>query len=682
MYPLFYKPLQKLVTNLKGQAAKASQRVASGLSPTLVAIVVITAAAGAARLYATTHFSYSHPDEPIAIAVISHVFQTHEDDTDWGRTDVIKPFRYDQYNFSSYYLFAAYVEKLRGQATIDLEHPAGAMLKHLRNISAVLGTLCVLFSGILGWRLSGSICAVTACLLTACSTSLFQDSIYARPETFVTLLTLLLCLALTSEKTHRGLVLTVAGFLIGILIACKITFLIYFPFPLLLAPALLSTPDDKDPKNLHLIYWTGSLSAYFLALLIGFYVGAPYAVRYPWEYLNGLEFLFKQYTDQGGVNSAGLLGHLSNSTGYLTYAVGYPALLLAILGIARLAVHKDVRKCLIISGPLLTLIYFMQTATFFERNFSQALPILFIMVGFGIRSLADMIGKRDRLRLAAATGLIITSAVVPLSVTAKAIDPALDGRYQREAEAKGRALTEDGNLMLFHLWRVDQVGVINGNLCGTYVYEARNFGYNMDETLQKLLRKGYRLVGKLQSPFGDYPASTLQSYLAPSMVYLAPPEEMSGPCSLILSPLKVIPGVATIPAKITLERGWTKGGVQIPPPSSWRWPIYGSWSGSDGNTGTIQIGPFRACGEFIFPYTVGRSFWETSLKVVRHAPSGDETLFDGNLPVSPPDWEQITLRQASHTCATYTITGTAASTDRRDWVGLGSPIAIKRPAPQ
>ncbi|HET7175124.1 MAG TPA: hypothetical protein VFK21_03870 [Gammaproteobacteria bacterium] len=680
MFPIFYKRSSTKPTS--SQQQPEPPRKSPGLWLTLVAVAMVTAAAGAARLYATTHFSYSHPDESIAIAVISHVFQTHEDDTDWGRTDVSKTFRYDQYNFSSYYLFAAYVEELGGQAANDLEHPSGAMLKHLRNISAVLGALCVLFAGILGWRLGGSICAITTCLLTACSASLFQDSIYARPETFVTLLTLLLCLMLTSEKTHRGLVLTVAGFLIGILISCKITFLIYFPFPLLLAPTLLSTPEDKDPKNPHLIYWTASLGAYFLALLVGFYVGAPYAVRYPWEYLNGLEFLFKQYTDQGGANSVGLLGHLSNSTGYLIYAIGYPALLLAILGIVRLTVHKDIRKCLIISGPLLTLVYFMQTDTFFERNFSQALPILFIMAGFGIRSLADMIGKRDRLRFATATGLIIASAVVPLSVTAKAIDPALDGRYQREAEAKGRALTEDGNLMLFHLWGVGQIGVTNGNLCGAYLYEARDFGTTMDGTLQKLLRKGYRLEGKLQSPFGNNPGSTLQAYLAPSMVYIAPPDEASSRCSMILSPLKAIPGTVAIPTKVVQKRGWMKGGVQISPPPSWKWPIYGSWSGSDGNTGTIQIGPFRACGEFVFPYTAGRSFSGMSLKVVRQTPSGDETLFDGELPVSPPDWEQITVRQAPHTCATYTITGAVASTDGRDWMGLGSPIAIKRPAQQ
>ncbi|HEU5348603.1 MAG TPA: hypothetical protein VFU63_08325 [Ktedonobacterales bacterium] len=678
MFPIFYKRLPtKLISP---QQQPESPRKSLSLWLVLATVVVVTAVAGAGRLYATTHFSYSHPDEPIAIAVISHVFQTHEDDTDWGRTNVNKTFRYDQYNFSSYYLFAAYMEKLGGQAATDLAHPSGVLLKHLRNLSAALGALCVLFAGILGWRLGGGICAVTASLLTACSASLFQDSIYARPETFVTLLTLLLCLALTSEKTHRGLILSVAGFLIGILIACKITFLFYLPFPLLLAPALLSTPEDKNPQNPHLIYWTGSLGAYFLALLIGFYVGAPYAVRYPWEYLNGLEFLFKQYTDQGRINDAGLLAHLSNSTSYLIYAIGYPALLLAILGIVHLATHKDIKKSLIIAGPLLTLVYFMQTATFFERNFSQALPILFIMVGFGVRLLAEMVGKRARLRLAVATGLIITSVIVPISVTAKAIDPALDGRYQREAEATGRSLTESGNLMLFHLWGVGQVRVLNGKLCGPYVYEARDFGTNMDGVMQNLLRKHYRLVGKLQSPFGDNPASTLQAYLAPSMVYVAPPDDVSGRCSMILSPLKVIPGAVAIPAKVTLERGWTRGGVQIPPPPSWKWPIYGSWSGSDGNTGSIRIGPFRACGELVFPYTAGRILSGMNLKVVRHTPSGDETLFDSEMPVAPPDWEEITVRQPPRACATYTITGTGNGTDSRDWMGLGSPIAIQRPA--
>ena len=61
-----------------------------------------------------------------------------------------------------------------------MAHPTGFLLKNLRNLSAVMGALCVLFVGILGWRMGGSISGITASLLTCCCVTLFQDSLYRR----------------------------------------------------------------------------------------------------------------------------------------------------------------------------------------------------------------------------------------------------------------------------------------------------------------------------------------------------------------------------------------------------------------------------------------------------------------------------------------------------------------------
>lgn len=683
MYPLIFRSLLgKLRKEIEQAESPLARPPADGWATTgvvLCIIMVITLAAGGLRLYSGETFTYSHPDEGIALAVITHVFESHDDDTNWARTDVFYKFKYDQYNFSSYYLFAAATEKLQGHTDFDLKHPTGFLLRNLRDLSAILGGLCVLFAGILGWRMGGPICGITASLLTGCSVTLFQDSLYARPDAFVTLVSLLVCLTLTSDKMHRSLVLTISGFLIGILIACKITFILYFPFPLLLAPVFLSTPGDGDPKNPHLIYWAGSLGAYFLSVLIGFYVGAPYAVKYPWEYLNGLIYLFKQYSGGWGPNglqdSAGIFERLSYSSSYLIYTVGYPALALSALGIVRLVTRRDVRNILIFIAPLLTLIYFMQTKAFFERNFSQSLPMLFIMVGMGIQLLVAMIKNSKQLRLAVATLLLALSVFTPLSVTAKAIDPALDGRFKSEVDAKAKALSENGTLMVFYSWSAVQVKTLNGDFCGPYIYEARDFPNTPG--LSNLLAGGYKLLGRLDSPFGDYPTSTLQTYLASPMVYVAPPDPASGRCKLILNPLKKASGEALVPAHITMTKGWSLDGAQTPKPEPWKWPIYGSWSGSDRNTGTIQIGPFRVCGDFLIPYTAGRNYSEMFLNITERGPDGESTLFKGIPPVNSPDWEQIEIHQPGHKCAVYTLSGSDDGTGPGEWMALGAPTTLK-----
>ena len=541
-----------------------------------------------------------------------------------------------------------------------------------------MGALCVLFVGILGWRMGGSISGITASLLTCCCVTLFQDSLYARPDAFVTLVSLLLCLALTSEKVHRGLVMTIAGFLIGVLVACKITFLIYFPFPLLLAPAFLSTPGDRDTKNPHLLYWTGSLGAYFVAMLLGFYMGAPYAVKYPWEYLNGVIYLFKQY---GGVwkseavQDSSILERLGYGTSYLIYTVGYPALVLAALGVVRLVKRKDVRNILIFTGPLLTLLYFMQTKAFFERNFSQALPMLFILTGMGIQFLAEMIKRSKRLRLATMTALLAVSVITSISVTAKAIDPALDGRYKTAMDAKAKALSQDGKLTVFYTWSTDQIQAANGTLCGSYIYETRDF--DSGPSMGELRASGYKVIGRLDSPFGDYPKSTLQSYLAASMVYVAPPDPSSGNCKVLLTQLKNDSDDKLIPAPVAMTGGWSLDGTHAAKPKSWKWPIYGSWSGSDENAGNIRIGPFRACGNFAIPYTAGKNYSEMSVKIIEHTPDGGETLFKGIPPVNAPDWERIEIRQPDRQCASYTVLGEDNGTDQLEWMALGAPVSFK-----
>jgi len=635
-------------------------------------LVALTVLAAALRFYAVTHFTYSHPDEEIARAVVVSVLKNDDTDTNWARTDVAKQFSYTEYNFSSYYLFAADVQRLLGKTKLDIQNQVGALRKNLRLLSAAMGALCILLAGLLGWRVGGRLCGLATALLSTCDVTLFQDSLYARPETFVTLLTLWLLLVLTSTRIHRGLVLTVAGFILGVLISCKITFLLYFPFPLLLAPALLSTPKDGKPAESHLALWSGSLSAYFLAIGAGFALGAPYALQFPWEYVEGLVPLMKQYEHGAWLSGhdPGMLARFGNSGAFLVYTLGYPALLLALAGLARVLWRRDIRLLLILGGPLLTLLYFMQTRAFYERNFSQALPLLFLLGGLGIKTLSDLI-RQPALRTGAAGVMLLGAAIAPVLVTAKAIDPALDGRYQGEVEAEAAALSDGGRVPVFYGWHFNEIAEAGRPFCGRYVIGLRDF---RDERLPE----GYNVVGYVHSVFGDYPVSTLQTYLSQPMIFLSPIESAS--CTLELTALIPQPGEAPLKAPLSKSTDWPADSA-LTPDDSWPWPRYSSWAGSDKNTGTLSLGPFRACSDFVVPYSIGASRRGVSLRITRGRGAAPQVLYDG-IPLSAPDqWQQLTVHVPAGQCGDYTVTATDAGQGWQQWLGIGAPVAMgNRPA--
>lgn len=641
------------------------------------ALVALTALAGALRFYAVIHFNYTHPDEEIARAVVVSVLKNDDSDTNWARTDVGEPFRYTEYNFSSYYLFAAAFERARGNAVVDIEHQAGALRKHLRLLSAGLGAFCILLAGLLGWRVDGWLCGLVTAALTACSVTLFQDSLYARPETFVTLLTLLFLLVLGTDRIHRGLVLTVAGFLLGVLIACKITFLIFFPFPLLLAPALLSTPKDGKPMESHLLLWTSSLAAYFVAIGVGFAIGAPYALRYPWEYVEGLVPLMKQYENvpgPNGLSTASMMARFANSFAYVTYTIGYPALLLALIGTIHTLWKRNTRLVLLIGAPLLSLLYFMQTKAFFERNFSQALPVLFLLAGLGLSVLVGFIRGPRLLRIGAAVVIFGIAAIEPVSVMSKAIDPVLDGRYQAQIAAEATALSDDGRVAMFEGWGVDRIGMREIPFCGNYMFSSRFYEQDHGLKVGSVLPNGYRVAGYIHSVFGDYPISTLQTYLAPSMIFVAPTQSS---CALELAPLIAQPGEKPLHAPLAMNGGWAAAApLSQAPESSWPWPLYSSWGGSDSNTGTLTFGPFRACGGYVLPYTIGTSHSGVSLRIAAKGKSGSQVLYEGIPPFAPGRWQQVTVHAPPGQCSEYTITATDSGPGWAQWLGVGVPVSL------
>lgn len=635
-------------------------------------LAALSIAAGAVRWHAA-HLDRRIPDEDIAQAVVTKVLDSGSLDTNWIRTDVESRFKDNEYNFSSYYLTAALYEKLTGRAWDDTHNHKSSMVGHIRELSAILGALCVFFTGVLGWRVGGGAAALTAALLTACSPLLFQDSLYARPETFVTLLGVIWMIMLTAPGRHGGLILAFTGLLTGILIATKITFLVYLPFPLLLATRLIDQGGDLQPHGEpHHNRWTWTLGAYFCLVGAGFALGAPYALKFPSEYLQGVASLFGQYEgdvlNSGGEGLNDLLGRLEGNLAYFVYTMGYLALLLAACGAAKLAIRRDLWRAAIFTAPLLLLLYFLRMRPLFERNFSQSLPAMFVLAGLGVKAIVDLIRVPASLRAVIAALLAATATLMPALVTAKILHPSLDGAFQTEIDAKTKSIAGDGQTAVF------ETEFYDGAYCGHYVYMLKQPGHERD--IETMLSQGFRIVAEVASPFSGHTSYTLEPYYAPTIVYLAPPQK-TGACAFNLEPLKASIGMVPVSARVVATGGWIpKGDASGVPSDTWRWPLYDSRTGPGGdrNTGTLSMGPFRACGSLAVPYSMGPGHQNFSLKVSRRQGKQTTVIFDGILPGARYQWQTMVIDAVKSECADYSVEAVDNGTSWGQWLGVGLPV--------
>lgn len=637
-------------------------------------LAILSIAAGAVRWYAA-HLDRRIPDEDIAQAVVTQVLDSGSLDTNWIRTDVESRFKGNEYNFSSYYLTAALYEKLTGQAWDDTHNHKSSMVGHIRELSVILGALCVFFTGLLAWRIGGTAAALTAALLTACSPLLFQDSLYARPETFVTLLGVIWMIMLTASGRHGSLILAFTGLLTGLLISTKITFLVYLPFPLLLASRLIDQGGELQPHGEpHHNRWTWTVGAYFCLVGVGFALGAPYALKFPSEYLQGVASLFGQY--EGSVLNGGtegfsdLLGRIEGNLEYFTYTIGYLALLLAACGAGNLAIRRDLWRSVIFVAPILLLLYFLRMRPLFERNFSQSLPALFVLAGLGVRATIDLIRVPAGLRAAIAALLAAATALMPALVAAKILHPSLDGAFQAEINAETKIISGDGQAAVF------ETEYFDGTFCGHYVYLLKQSGHEHD--IETMLSQGFSIVAEIESPFSGHTSYTLEPYYAPTMVYLAPPQKTDA-CEISLEPLKEEIGMAPVTAHVVATGGWIpKGNGSGVPTDTWRWPLYDSRTGpgGDSNTGTLSIGPFRACGSLAVPYSMGPGNKNFSLKVSRHKGKQTTVIFDGILPGARYQWQAMEIDAVKSECADYTIEAVDSGNSWGQWLGVGLPVQL------
>lgn len=617
--------------------------------------------------FAAQRETYHHTDENIAVAVVSRVLDTGTLDTNWADTQVDAVFRYDQYNFSAYYLAAAAWLQLSGDAD------APDRLPPLRRLSVLLHALSIALAAWLGWRWGGPVVAALAALLSAASPTLVQDSLYARPEAFVTVLTLgyLLLLGTRAAPTDRRLI--AAGALCGLLLATKISFAPLAPLALLLrwrAPG-------AEPLRARTVL------AFGLAGGLGFVLGAPGAVLNPEAYLHGIDVLLRQYGGghlPHGLPLDGSFTRFAFGLDYLRHTAGSAVLLGAALGLWALARGQARRVLWLALGLLLLLGYFLQTRAFFERNLSPVLPLLFVLAGLGVATLLQRLRQRPpRMALFAllATGLLWVPAGVSHTLLRQAL-PGAHAQAQREYEA---LLAAAGEVLVDY--DHDRSEAPSAGLCGPLVLREVDYGHpylraRADRALQA---QGYVLRQHLRGPFTELPASTLQTYHAADVRYHVARDRWPAGCAVGLVGLSG-PGHALAALEPQLEGRATRGGQEPgAQQTGWVAPLYGTHAGSDAHTGAIGLATIRACDDFLLPVASGPSRAAMRFRIERRHAAATAVLFDGALPPVVGAWSGLQVRHDQSSCAVYAARAEDASAEWGAWLGLGHPVHAVAPSP-
>ena len=424
----------------------------------LLAALVIVVAGGALR-FAWLNRGYTHFDEPVASAVVTHLHATRGFDTNWAHTPLGDRDGRAQYNFSSYYLTLAAWDRLCAAlgasgpppgdsppVQVGGESPTPPTLPApvaWRALSALLGTLVLVVAMRLAFAAGGWWPALGVGAWLALNPQLVQDSHYARPEAFCTLLGVVLVWLVYPNRRWSAVRGGAAGLLLGFLTASKITMLLWgwVPLLLILAPATPPAPGRPAARRSGLVARAGLV---FAGMVAGFVLGVP-RVLADWRgYWASLDFVRSSY----GV-AAGPFSHAGGGpvVDYLLRFYGdtlgwWMAALFAV-GLVAAVTRRQWTQVLAVHAPVLVPAAFLGAqAVFFERNLSHLLPLFFLGAAGGAAALAQwMRGRADRWRPALVAACFGATLLLPATLTARLDWEGFSGRFARQSAAARAQVT-------------------------------------------------------------------------------------------------------------------------------------------------------------------------------------------------------------------------------------------------
>lgn len=634
--------------------------------PVLLVLLVLATLAGGLRLKGQK-YDYWMVDEFIPGAVISHVRDTGTPDTNWANTDVYEMFRYDQYNFSSYHLAGALVTW--ALPLEDEQNSQVATAHELRRLNAVLGALSVLLAGLVGFRLGGPVAAALAAAFTAVHVALMQDGLYARPEAFTTVLTALLFFAATGAATWRRAL--AAGVLLGLLVACKVTFVLLAPF------ALASVWLGASPEarwRITLVFCAGAL--------VGVVAGMPYAAMSPAQYLNGVFYLTQQYSGGHwpyGLPDGTLPERIAHSGRYLLQTVGLPGLLLFGAGAVFCVRRVERRQLVFLAGVAATAVYFLQSRVFFERNLSHALPFAFAVAGAGLAWLMSLRPMGRWLKPVVAAVLIVAIIHPAAMVSHRLLKHALPKKNAVEVAKVEAELRDAGYTILGDGHEFGRIRALAGNFCGRWAQRIEDFGDRLTRArLAELTDDGtLKVYRRVPGTFKDLQVSTLHTYHGGDNVFFVPGDRAPADCRLSLVGWPAVVSAGSTDG-IALEGAAVRDGHH---PGATGYPaaaaVFATWAGNDANRGRVVYdGPI--CRHQALPLVAGPAHSQVLLTVDAFETPGVPTrLYAGPPPRAEDAWAGLRIEIPGQDCVNVHVSADDPSDAWGTWIGLGAPLDLR-----
>jgi 4-amino-4-deoxy-L-arabinose transferase-like glycosyltransferase len=390
---------------------------------TVILFVVIISIIILFRIY-NFYNEFSYPDEIIVISMIEHMDDNNSFDTNWANAlNMPEQFKYDQYNFSSYILSAYLYYKLFNYFTDDdSERHFEFNVKLIRSLNIILSIFSGLFLYLIAKKIGGLKVALLSLFLYGIAPIHVQDNLYARPEVFVTFLTLLTVYLSLINHNQSKLLIFLSSLFLGLLISSKITMILLIYIPLLpLLSGIFVDNNVRSLKETHKeILIVGTVIA--IGVLAGLFIGMPHAFFNLDAFLNGVSYLRVQYSEGHYPHSPYKfysLFMLERTFLYYYSTLGVLAVFCFFVGCFKIIKEKEIESIYLLVLPVAsTMLPFMFYNVFFERNFSHITPLMIIIIALGfIYTLNVLINKIKKLTISKlANHMFIFSATFYLNI--------------------------------------------------------------------------------------------------------------------------------------------------------------------------------------------------------------------------------------------------------------------------
>jgi hypothetical protein len=641
----------------------------------------------AALRIGSLRFDYHHPDEIISVKVAERMVDAGTLDTNWRHADLPIHFKQPQYNFSGYLLGAAAVLQVRQWWPVAEPAPPGDWL---RAWSAVLGVVVVGLTFAVGRLFFGTATGLVAAVCACFFPLLYQDSLYARPETWVTALTLgAVGLLAAPRPVFRGAHL-LAAFLMGLLVATKVSMALLLPLLLLAlrppAPAAsLRAWGPPDPRPRWARAWDRARWLP-LALLAGFVAGAPHALANLDDYFAGIEFLRHQYNEghwPHGIEGTGYgpVVRIDHAKRYFEATSGWlPALSFA--GAAIALARRQLRPLAAFAVALATALQFSAYPTFFERNLSHVVPLLLIFSAYGVVAPCALAARTPALRAALTAAILLLVLQPALRTTATLrFEELPDKPGKRLAALRASLRAQLGVEAMPVRWRHEPEAVRQAMLLrcdGPVLVELMHPDDLRSQQLLHVLdvQDNLRPVARLPSLFAHVPTSTLHTYFRATSDFLYRAAG-TAPCRTLGGGRVAAPSVgAPLPvADVRAGPGWTLGGASLVANDfEGGRDFHGSWSGSDANTGQLTMTVFvEGAGFLVLPYLTGPTAARQWIRV--RDPASGAVLLEEWVPQSYA-WQFRAVRVPPGTRA-LVVEAVDEGDGWGEWQAIGRPRRLK-----